>query len=378
MTVTLKGLQAKNNEKNDKKFKTFMNKMTVGNEEEEIKKYTKIIEINGIKVKNLDCDVKEFTKKYGDEMEKIEIDITLVCGTLDRMREEVRIMNLNKKDSLKLKQKLDRLDTQITQIEKSRPFWPKVRPSYSPTPPRKEFSRINRSKEIPFKLTVKQDDGDTFTSPNESSITKTNNRRLKCLLSFQYTINHRGDSKSRLFFKAIQPLLDGLFLYKKTSGTFPTFDPVSSDPMSIAKCGYKLRHFKLSRFLNKIDIRNPDVPGVDLSFLIKHIVNPIIPEHTLQVIKARQKASPELSLEFDKDYELMKNSQIFDYKNPAFIAKSQHSKHFPFSILLKDGTRIQLIAEEYLLFKTFLDGVAALLKNKKYLDIFKYNITTRK
>ena len=68
----------------------------------------------------------------------------------------------------------------------------------------------------------------------------------------------------------------------------------------------------------------------------------------------------------------MRRTQIFSFKSPAFIGKSQTGKMYPFSISLKNGSKVEFGSPDYKTFKEVVDGVNALLKFTSSLQRLKY------
>lgn len=109
-------------------------------------------------------------------------------------------------------------------------------------------------------------------------------------------------SDEKRFLKLIVPLLDGCQLYKKFSNRnlmkFREFDPILADKHPVESCGYGLRTFVLSRKLDKIEIRMPEGiskqgirqrSGTESSIQVSKIRSPIIPRHTMEIVKTQKK-----------------------------------------------------------------------------------------
>lgn len=189
-------------------------------------------------------------------------------------------------------------------------------------------------------------------------------------------------AQEQQFFQSILPLLEGATLFKKISQRnslqMAEYDPLESD--SPEAFGYCIRNFRLIKSLMKIEIRHLNKPGVESSILVEHLLPPIIPKHTAEMIKAQKKnwlnSNQELVItpQINKKYSDMKKSGLMNYSDPAFKLKSKEANNYPFFITLEKGGRLEVIATGYSIFKQWIDGINNLIKFKKQLARLKYKI----
>ena len=188
--------------------------------------------------------------------------------------------------------------------------------------------------------------------------------------------------QENLFFQSILPLLEGSSLYKKLSQRnslqVSEYDPLESD--NPEGFGYGIRGFRLTKSLTKIEIRHLSRPGIESSILVDHLLAPIIPKHTAEMIKAQKKnwlnANQEAGITpaVNKKYMDMKKSGLMNYGDPAFQIKSKEANNYPFFIALEKGGRIEVIATGYSVFKQWIDGINSLTKFRKQLGRLRYKI----
>ena len=191
--------------------------------------------------------------------------------------------------------------------------------------------------------------------------------------------------------KALAPLLNGCELYKKFSKRPLShqleFDPILADKVPIENCGYGIRQFQLNRQLTKIEIRRakcfsrPEMShkqGIEAAIPIAQLRGPIIPRHTMEILKAQKRLSITTKVSANPDHEEayieMKKSGIIVYQDPAFQARSQQVKFYPFFICMEGAGRIEAVADNYIAFKQWVDGLNALFKHKKVLGRLKHHI----
>jgi len=207
-----------------------------------------------------------------------------------------------------------------------------------------------------------------FTSEPESS---------KPAFTIRFSDCTRSEAE---FFRVITPLLEGSLMYKKLpqkgAAKPPEFDLFEGlDPEA---CGYGLRELKLGKALTKLEIRQPSKPGVDLSVLISQLLEPIIPPLTLSAILAQKKLgadSVENRLEdLVAKYREMKEEGIVNYQAPVLLEMGRAVTNFPFVLPLTKGGRVELVARSYEEFKTWTEGIKALLKQSKALHRLKYKL----
>jgi hypothetical protein len=171
-------------------------------------------------------------------------------------------------------------------------------------------------------------------------------------------------------FERIAPILEGGELYKKFSQRSSlkqkVFDPL--EKYSPESCGYGIRYFRLNRALDRVDIKQPLKSGVDNCILIDSIHAPIIPQQTLDIIKVQRRGETSDGLdEEDYKYEEMKERGLLNPNSLVFQSRAKACNFYPFSIALKEGGRIELVAKGYNTFKKWIEGINTLVKNRKCL-----------
>ena len=171
-------------------------------------------------------------------------------------------------------------------------------------------------------------------------------------------------------FERIAPILEGGELYKKFSQRSSlkqkVFDPL--EKYSPESCGYGIRYFRLNRALDRVDIKQPLKSGVDNCILIDSIHAPIIPQQTLDIIKVQRRGETSDGLdEEDYKYEEMKERGLLNPNSIVFQSRAKACNFYPFSIALKEGGRIELVAKGYNTFKKWIEGINTLVKNRKCL-----------
>ena len=185
------------------------------------------------------------------------------------------------------------------------------------------------------------------------------------------------------FFMAVQPLLEGGTFYKKfsqkSSLVCPEFDPLEADVFPPEKCGYGLRELKLNRALTKIEVRQPNKPGIESSIMVEKLLEPIVPQHTLAILKTQKSAwlsgqQPPEDEELKRKYQEFKRMGIMDFQSPIFESKCMGCSHYVFFIALERGGRVELVADSYVQFKKWLEGVRQLFICKKLLPKLKFKI----
>lgn len=188
------------------------------------------------------------------------------------------------------------------------------------------------------------------------------------------------EGKNKAFFDGIMPLIEGTIIYKLFKGkNLRTFDPLESRVYTPEECGYGVRKMKLNRQLGKIEIRQIGKAGVESSIIVDQIVSIVVPSITSEIIKARGKSTNdedhtlERSDEYNKIYRNMKAMGNVDTDCPAFIYKAKETCYFSFFITLKNG-RVDFVAEGLHVYRTWLTGIKALIKNKSDLERLKFRI----
>jgi len=185
------------------------------------------------------------------------------------------------------------------------------------------------------------------------------------------------------FFRAIQPLLDGGLFYKKfsqkSSLVSAEFDPLEAEVLPPEKCGYGLRELKLNRALTKLEVRQPHKPGIESSVMLDKLLDPIVPQHTLAILKTQKSAwlsgqQPPEDEELKRKYPEFKRMGIMDFQSPIFEAKCMDCIHYVFFLALERGGRVELVADSYVLFKRWVEGVRALVRCRKLLPKLKFKL----
>ena len=185
------------------------------------------------------------------------------------------------------------------------------------------------------------------------------------------TLRVRSSSRSSFsseepsaFFEKIVPLLEGAELYKKLTQRHAfrqvVFDPLEAVRMPPEACGYGVRHLRLNQSLDRIEIRQALKPGCDASILVSQVLAVMIPQKTMAILKIQQKVGTH-DLEVDcEDTDSVEVSFSFKQKCKACTT-------YPFSIALDQERRVELVATSYLVFKQWVNGINALVKNKRHL-----------
>jgi hypothetical protein len=185
------------------------------------------------------------------------------------------------------------------------------------------------------------------------------------------------------FFRAIQPLLDGGLFYKKfsqkSSLVCAEFDPLEADILPPEKCGYGLRELKLNRALTKLEVRQPHKPGIESSIMLDKLLDPIVPQHTIAILKTQKSAwlsgqQPPEDEELKRKYPEFKRMGIMDFQSPIFEAKCMDCEHYVFFLALERGGRVEIVADSYVLFKRWVEGVRALVRCRKLLPKLKFKL----
>jgi hypothetical protein len=94
------------------------------------------------------------------------------------------------------------------------------------------------------------------------------------------------------FAERIVPLLDGAAFYKKFSSRQSlnenAFDPLNADKFPPENCGYGVRLFQLDKSLMCINVRMSLKIAVETSICLNEIVKPILPQTTMDIIRAQK------------------------------------------------------------------------------------------
>jgi len=160
------------------------------------------------------------------------------------------------------------------------------------------------------------------------------------------------------------------------------FDPLIADQQPPESCGYGMRTLKLTKSLEKIEIRHALKPGVESVIQVTSILRAIVPQITMDILRV-QKRNFDTGMLVNADGKSVQvdinQKTIFAQKGPALamkIEKCMQCQHYPFSVLLEKGGRIEFIAPNYSTFKEWINGLNCLVKNKKNLSKMKTKIET--
>lgn len=174
------------------------------------------------------------------------------------------------------------------------------------------------------------------------------------------------------FFQRILPLLEGGELYKKYSKSNSlkqrAFDPLLVSEIPPEACGYGIRTFRLARSLSEVEIMQGLKSLPESSLSIEHIHGPLIPQVTMTLLKTQKRlmrvAGKGRSEETLRKYKEMKESGFVNVNSAAFEEICRGCEFYPFSIVLTHSGRVELVARTYYTFKTWVNGLNALLKRK--------------
>lgn len=176
---------------------------------------------------------------------------------------------------------------------------------------------------------------------------------------YRFKLENANQSE-RNFYEKIMPLLEGAELYRKylKNGKKTPFNPL--DDLTPEACGYSIRCFRLHKSLEKIEAKHPLKPGFDLRIKVDQIISPKISKITISLLNSQDHLGNE-----DLDYD-----RLYDCASPTIltpILKNRDSLFYPFTIALSTNEKIKMIAKDYLTFKQWINGINALVKNKKKL-----------
>lgn len=192
-------------------------------------------------------------------------------------------------------------------------------------------------------------------------------------------------------FNLIEPLLKGQHFYKKFSkqfsNTMKPFDPLETEEFPPDRCGYGLRYLCLSKDFRNLIIKQSQESSAHYSIPITSIEKPIIPQKTIEIIKFQKKAKIQNHMNAgDIEESYGENTGMINkiakaiadksiLKSPKseenYKKKCANCKYFPFWYKLVDNGRIDLIATEYGILKTWVIGISTLLKNQAVIEKFK-------
>lgn len=195
-----------------------------------------------------------------------------------------------------------------------------------------------------------------FVEKNLGKQTVSINGNPKIVQKKYYRFRLEGTpSNERSFYEKIVPLLEGAELYKKlrNSEKRMTFDPMEN--LTPENCGYAIRYVHLHKSLEKIDVKQSLKPGFDLVVKVDQLQSPKLSQNTLSLIRALGHEENE----FDGPYDLASCYLSIPEEHREF--------YYPFTLQLNNNDRIELIAKNFITFKQWINGINALVKNKKRL-----------
>jgi len=172
----------------------------------------------------------------------------------------------------------------------------------------------------------------------------------------------------------VQIMIKGNNFYKKFSTKFsaklPSFDPIKAKICPPTHCGYSLRQFNLSKDYTNIIISNPNISENEgIIIPIKSIVKPIVPQQTLEIIKAQKYAKENMVSKIASILTNQKNANGESLCGVEKIKEFEECKYFPFMLELAEKGKLELIATEYKDLKVWVIGIGLLTKNKKLDDM---------
>eukprot|EP01022_Parablepharisma_sp_SALTPOND_P018617 TRINITY_DN3069_c0_g1_i1.p1 TRINITY_DN3069_c0_g1~~TRINITY_DN3069_c0_g1_i1.p1 ORF type:complete len:652 (-),score=76.31 TRINITY_DN3069_c0_g1_i1:5653-7608(-) len=179
-----------------------------------------------------------------------------------------------------------------------------------------------------------------------------------------------GMSKnSAVLARLVEQLLKGHKFYKKFSTKYsaklPAFDPLKAKICPPSHCGYGLRHLSLSYDFANIVISGT---GGDLVVPIRNVVKPIVPQQTIEIIRAQKIAKEGIASKIAAA--LVKNDAgIGRIIESSKLKEYEKCEHYPFSFELAEKGKLELIATDYRELKVWVVGIGLLTKNKKLDDM---------
>lgn len=187
------------------------------------------------------------------------------------------------------------------------------------------------------------------------------------------------------FYQRIIPLLEGGELYKKYSKSNSlkqrAFDPLLGSEVPPEACGYGIRTFKLARPLTEVEVLQGLKSLPESSLSIELIHGPLIPQATMTILKTQKRlirtpGSKGRSEETIRKYKEMKESGFMNVNSAAYEDMCRGCDFYPFSIVLTHSGRVELVARTYYTFKTWVNGLNALLKRKSDLSDLSVRLKT--
>lgn len=183
----------------------------------------------------------------------------------------------------------------------------------------------------------------------------------KKIIKKYYRFKLEGTTQAeRIFFEKIMPLLEGAELYKRSEkiGKKAPYNPL--DDLTPEVCGYCTRYFYLHKQLEKVEMRQPMKPGFDV-IRLDQIISPKISKLTMALLHAQGHLASE-DLDIESSFPQIAN---FSKISMQYASRPRDDYCYPFSIALSNKEKIKLIAKNYLTFKQWVNGINALVKNKK-------------
>lgn len=174
-------------------------------------------------------------------------------------------------------------------------------------------------------------------------------------------------------------LLTGSELYKKHSKHASlkqrAFDPLNSS-VSPELCSYGIRQIRVSRNLQRIEVRLAFRPKVEATFSVEQVIGPVIPRLTMTILKVQKrlgKPSVQTCRDFIEDvveedeklYNDMRDRGLLSENSEVFQKLCKDCTYYPFSISMANGGRLELIARNYQSFQMWVNGINALVKNRR-------------
>lgn len=144
-------------------------------------------------------------------------------------------------------------------------------------------------------------------------------------------------------------------------------------------CGFGMRSLMLHRSLEKIEVRHTSKPGVEAVIAISTILRPVVPQITLDILKVQKRTIEGHELQQDLRGGDPSQKSLFNQKGAGInqkLEKCFNCQHYPFSVLLEKGGRIEFIAPSYAAFKEWINGLNCLMKYKKTLPKMRAKIET--
>jgi len=140
-----------------------------------------------------------------------------------------------------------------------------------------------------------------------------------------------------------------------------------------------MRSIKLNRNLDRIEIKHPYKPGVELNISFGTILRPIVPQVTMDILRVQKKVLESQNpisyvdgrLSIGDAYSNMGSKPVIllqpKISGNVRLEKYMNCTHYPFSILLEKGGRLEFVAPNYEVFKDWINGLNYLLKNRKHI-----------